>query len=53
MAQGERGDVVAHLPGSRFVEHEIGTGPGGRHLIEAARQVFGGADGNRQQRDAQ
>ena len=54
MAQGERGDVVAHLAGSQFVEHED------RHLhrravisSKAARQVFDGADGNRQQRDAQ
>jgi len=53
MAQGERGNSVAHRVGARLGEHEIPVATGGRHLIETALQVLGFADVDRQQRDAQ
>jgi len=53
IAQGERGNSIAHRVGARLGEHEIPVGTGGRHLIETALQVLGLADVDRQHRDAQ
>src|SRR6516162_9829095 len=47
MAQGERGNSIAHRVGARLGEHEIPVGTGGRHLIETALQVLGLADVDR------